>query len=119
MPPPKRRSRGYIEELPSGSFRAVVPAGTDQLTRRRRSIRETTTSYAEAQVALTKLQRQVDEDQQPKTAITVRQAVEHWLEVAELGDTTRERYDDLIRLYVVPTFGDIQASKLDAKLLER
>ena len=52
-------------------------------------------------------------------SITVRQAIEQWLEVAALEDTTRERYDDLIRLYVLPTFGHLQAAKLDAELLER
>ena len=51
----------------------------------------------------TKLQRQVDVDQHPKAAITVRQAVTHWLDVAEHEDTTRERYDDLIRRYILPT----------------
>ena len=69
--------------------------------------------------ALTQLQRQVDEDQHPKSDITVREAIEQWLEVAALEDTTRERYDDLIRLYVLPTFGHLQAAKLDAELLER
>ena len=49
----------------------------------------------------------------------MRQAVEQWLDVAELEATSRERYDDLIRLYVLPTFGDLQAAKLDAELLER
>jgi integrase len=34
-------------------------------------------------------------------------------------DTTRERYQDLIRLYILPTFGHLQAAKLDAELLER
>jgi hypothetical protein len=43
----------------------------------------------------------------PKTAITVRQAITQWLEVAELEVTTRERYDDLIRLYILPALGDI------------
>ena len=119
MPPRKRRSRGYIEELPSGSIRAVVYAGTDPLTGKPRYVRETTNSRAAAEVALTKLQRQVDEDQHPKTAVTVRQAVAQWLEVAKLEDTTRERYDDLIRLYVNPTFGDMPAGKVDAELLER
>jgi len=38
-------------------------------------------------------------------------------DVAELQDTTRKRYDDLIRLYVMPTFGDLPAAKLDAELL--
>ncbi len=70
-------------------------------------------------IALTKLQRQIDEDRHPKTAITVRQAITQWLEIAELEDTTRERYNDLIRLYILPALGDMQASKLDAELLER
>lgn len=39
--------------------------------------------------------------------------------MSELEDTTRERYDDLIRLYILPTLGDMLASKLDAELLER
>ncbi|WP_207223423.1 hypothetical protein [Pseudonocardia sediminis] len=119
MPPRKRRSRGHIEELPSGSFRAVVFAGLDPLTGRERRIRETARTHAEATKLLTKLQRQVDENKQPKSSITVGQAVAQWLEVADLQTTTRERYDDLIRLYVLPTFGTLQAGKLDAELLER
>lgn len=65
------------------------------------------------------MQRQVDENKQPKSKITVGQAIEQWLDVAALEPTTRERYDDLIRLYVLPTFGSMQAGKLDAELLER
>lgn len=73
----------------------------------------------QAEKALTKLQRQVDENKQPKSSITVGQAVAQWLEVADLQPTTQERYDDLIRLYILPTFGHLQAGKLDAELLER
>jgi integrase len=115
----RRRPRGYIEELPSGSFRAVVYAGIDPLTRKLRYLRETAKTYDAAELALTKLQRQVDEERHPKTAITVRQAITQWLEVADLADTTRERYEDLIRLYVLPVFGNVQAAKLDAEVLER
>jgi len=39
---------------------------------------------------------------EPKSKITAKQAVEQGLEVAELEDTTRERYDDLIRLDILP-----------------
>lgn len=119
MPPRKRRHRGHIETLPSGSFRAVVFAGTDPLTRRPRYLRETVASRDAAEKALTRLQGQVDEDKHPKSNITVRQAIESWLEVAALEDTTRERYDDLIGLYILPTFGHLHAAKLDAELLER
>jgi integrase len=96
-----------------------VYAGTDPLTRRPRYLRATAKTFAAAEVVLTKLQRQVDEDAHPKTAITVRQAISQWLEVADLAETTRERYEDLIRLYINPTFGDLAAGKLDAEVLER
>lgn len=55
----------------------------------------------------------MDEDRHPKSDPTVRQAIEQWLEVAQLEDTTRDRYDDLIRIYVDPTVGPMTASKLD------
>jgi integrase len=93
--------------------------GSDPFNGKPRYLRETATSYDAAEVAPTKLQRQVDEDQHPKTKITVRQAVEQWLDVADVQDTTRERYEDLIRLYILPTFGETLAAKLDAELLER
>ncbi|MGD9529843.1 hypothetical protein [Pseudonocardia sp.] len=76
MPPRKRRSRGFIEQLPSGSHRAVVYAGTDPLTGRPRYVRETVKTYDGAKKAVTRLQAQVDEDKQPKSNITVRQAIE-------------------------------------------
>jgi integrase len=41
MPPSKRRQRGYIEQLPSGSWRAVVYAGVEQLAGKERRIRKT------------------------------------------------------------------------------
>lgn len=96
-----------------------VYAGTDPLTGKMRYLRETAKTYGAAEVLLTRLQGQVDENQHPKSAITVRQAIVQWLEVVELEVTTRERYDDLIRLYILPTLGNLQASKLDAELLER
>jgi integrase len=118
MPPRKRRQRGYIEQLPSGNYRAVAYAGVDLLTRRPRYQRKTVKTYDDAKKALVRLQNEIDEDKAPKSNITVRQAIEQWLEVAKLEDTTRERYQDLIRLYVLPTFGHLQAAKLDAELLE-
>jgi len=119
MPPRRGRVRGHIEQLPSGSYRVIVYAGTDPLTGKPRRLRETWPTYAEAEKGMTQLQRQVDEDQHPKSNITLPQAIEQWLDVAALEDTTRERYDDLIRLYILPTFGDLPAAKLDAELLER
>jgi hypothetical protein len=82
--------------LPSGSFRAVVYIGVDPLTGSPRYVRETAKTHADAEKALTKFQRQVDENKAPKSSITLATAVEQWMEVAELERTTRERYEDLI-----------------------
>jgi integrase len=81
----EHRPHGYIEHLPSGSYRVIVPIEHDLLTGKRRRLRETCATLDQAKVALTKLQRQVDERLHPKSAITVREAIQQWLEVAELG----------------------------------
>jgi integrase len=115
----RRRVRGNIERLPPGRYRAIVYAGVDPLSGREHRLRETCHTLADAKMALTRLQRQVDEQTHAKSGITVREAIQQWLDVAELGVTTREQYVDLIRLYIGPTLGDMQAEKVDAELLER
>jgi integrase len=116
---PRRRARGHIRQLPSGSFQAIVYAGTDPLTRKPRYLRETAKTYSVAAETLTRLQSQVDQNRHPKSDITVRQAIAHWLDTARHEDTTRARYEDLIRIYISPTLGNLVAGKLDAEILER
>jgi hypothetical protein len=67
VPPRRLRARGHIEQLRSGSYRAVVYVGIDPLTRKERYLTETANSYAQAKVALTRLQREVDEEAHLKT----------------------------------------------------
>jgi integrase len=49
----------------------------------------------------------------------VRQAIAQWLDTARHEDTTRARYDDLIRIYITPMLGKVVAGKLDAEILEQ
>ena len=67
MPPRARRRRGYVEQLPSGSWRAVVYARVDPLTKEDVRLRETSKVRAEADKALTALLRRVDERKAPKS----------------------------------------------------
>jgi integrase len=69
----------------------VVYAGTDPLTGKARRLKEAAPDWNTAQAALTRLQRQVDERQHPRTSVTVGQVVSQWLEVARHEDSTRER----------------------------
>jgi integrase len=115
----RRRPRGHVEERPNGTFRAIVYAGTDPLTGKARRLKETAPDWNAAQEALTRLQRQVDERRHPRTGITVHEVLEQWREVTQHEDSTRDRYDQLIRLYIEPTFGAMAAGKVDAEMLER
>src|ERR671917_1512595 len=115
----RRRPRGHIETRANGARRAVVYAGVDPLTGKERYLKKSAPTHEQAQVELTKLQAQVDEQRHPRSAVSVGQVIEKWLEVTELQDSTRERYLGLIRRYIVPTFGSMSAAKLDAELLER
>ena len=53
--PMPRVARGHVEQLPSGSFRAVVYAGVDPLTRRPVYLKATARTEKQAQVELGKL----------------------------------------------------------------
>jgi integrase len=44
--------------------------------------------------------------------------VDQWMEVSDHDESTQERYADLIRIYLRPTFGATPAAKLDAEVLE-
>ena len=72
------RRRGHIEERPNGTFRAVVFAGADPLTGKLRYLKETTRTKAQAEIELTKLQKQVDEQRHPSNAVTVEEIIERW-----------------------------------------
>ena len=76
-------------------------------------------TYDEAEVELTKLLNQVDEQRHPKSNILVSTLIDKWFEVAELEDSTRERYEGLNRMYIEPVFGSTQFAKLDPELLEK
>ncbi|HEX6755447.1 MAG TPA: hypothetical protein VF109_05820, partial [Mycobacteriales bacterium] len=115
----KRRSLGHIEQRSNGSFRVIVYGGRDPLTGKERRLRETCATHAEAQVALVRLQGEVHAQRHPRSDITVEQALTQWLEVAEHEVSTRERYDDLMRIYLVPALGSTRVSAIDAQTLER
>jgi len=51
------------------------------LTGKPRYLRETRKTPDAAPSAMTRMRHQVDEDKQPKSSITVRRAMEQWLDV--------------------------------------
>jgi integrase len=113
----RKRERGSIRQR-GDSYEVRVYAGTDPLTKKRIELTGTAPNPVEAEKLRTKLLSQVDENRHPKEKATVGQILDRWMTVHRVDEGTREAYEDLIRLYLRPTFGDEPAGKLSAEMLE-
>lgn len=113
----RKRERGSITQR-GDSFLVRVYAGTDPITGKRIDLTGTAHSPAEAEKLRTKLLAQVDENRHPKKNATIGQILDRYMAVNRVDDSTVERYEELIRLYLKPAFGKLKASKLTAEMIE-
>ncbi|HEX3307157.1 MAG TPA: hypothetical protein VHS32_12980, partial [Streptosporangiaceae bacterium] len=90
-------ARGHIEQLPSGSFRVHVYAGTDPVTGKPRRLKQTCPDEASAAAALGKLLAQADGDHFPNREATVGQALAKYLEITDLEVSTWEAHQGYVR----------------------
>lgn len=125
MPPAskaRKRSRGEIETLPSGSLRVRVYAGIDPVSKKRHYLVETVPAgpraAREAEKVRTRLLNQVDEKRNPRTKATVNQLMDRYLEVLDVEPTTRGTYEGYIRNHVRPLLGDLAVGRLDGEVLD-
>jgi integrase len=89
---PRKRQRGEIEKLPSGSLRVRVYAGIDPITRKKHYLTEVIPAgrgaAKAADKARTRLQAQVDDQRSPKTRATVNQMLDQHLAMLNVEPTT-------------------------------
>jgi DNA-binding transcriptional regulator YhcF (GntR family) len=109
---------GYIQQLPSGSFRVSVYAGTDPLTGRQIRLRKTYKTERVAQIELGKLLDQAAAGRQPETDATVAQLMDRYVEVADWDLSTRKANEVYIRRVIKPALGHLQVRKLRGPLLD-
>src|SRR3954447_10777798 len=118
----RRRARGEVEALPSGSFRVRVYAGIDPLTGKRHHLTEVVPAgpkaAKEAEKVRTRLLADVDERRNPRTSATVNQLLDRYLGVLEIEDTTRAGYDSIARNYVRPLLGHLAIGRVNGETLD-
>jgi integrase len=119
---PRRRTRGEIEQLPSGSFRVRAYAGIDPISKKRHYRVEVVpagpNAAKQAERVRTRLLAEIDDQRTPRTSATVRQLLGRYLEVVKIEETTRDGYERLIRLHIEPFLGGVAISKVDGEALD-
>ncbi|MDQ2710296.1 MAG: site-specific integrase [Actinomycetota bacterium] len=112
-----RRERGMIERR-GGSFRVKVYAGLDPQTGRRLYLTESTTDEREAERIRTRLQAQVDAKRGTKTRANLNAAIDDWLRLHDVEETTLEGYRGYLDRTIRPALGADPVEDIDAKRLE-
>jgi integrase len=109
---------GHIEQLPSGSWRAKVYAGTDPLTGREIRFRKTCKTERAAQMELGKLLAMAQSGRQPDSDVTVAQLLDQYVSTAGWDVSTRESNLGYIRRTIKPALGSLQVRKVRGPILD-
>lgn len=117
------RRSGNIEER-GGSLRVRLYAGQDPVTGRQSYLRATVpgtdaAAWRKARNKLTEFQAQVLKQRQPASSVAFSTAIDEWLRVSEVEDSTRAAYVNYIERYIRPTLGNTSIRRLDTHALER
>jgi len=109
----KRRRFGALRKLPSGRWQARYRDRTGLL----HSAPSTFLRKGDADAWLASVETDLKRGQwiDPKAGqVTVKKYTERWLgNRPDLANSTRQRYDDLLRLHIVPAFGDLELASLE------
>jgi integrase len=120
--PGRRRTRGTIDELPSGALRVRVYAGADPVTGRRHDLVEVIPPGPKArrlaEEARTRLLNQVDEKRQPRTNATVNQLLDRHFDMSTWERSTRATYVGYADKHIRPLIGNVQVGALNAGVFD-
>jgi hypothetical protein len=111
-----RAAKGYIEQLPSGSFRVTVYVGTDPLTGRAIRLKATAKTEQQARIELGRLLKDASEGRTPESVATL---LEEYALVAPWDVSTRQTNEGFIRRTIKPALGHIEVRKVRGPILER
>lgn len=115
----RKRSRGSVEEPPSGALRVAFHAGLDPLTGKRHYLREIIPpgpkATADAEKAMRRLAGQVDERRNPRTNATLNQLLDRYLETLAVSPITHAMYAKYLDKHVRPFVGKQKAGALGVR----
>ncbi|SDG04722.1 hypothetical protein [Pseudonocardia oroxyli] len=120
--PRRKRPRGQIVQLTSGSLQVRVFVGRDPVTKQRHylqvTLRRGPDADAEAERVLRRLLVQVDEQLNPRTSAIVRQLLEKHFLLLDVERTTKATYQNLARTHIVPLIGPVKLAALTSEVFD-
>ena len=114
-----RVAKGYIEQLPSGSFRVSVYAGTDPLTRRAIRLKATAKTEQQAHIELGRLLKEASEGRTPESNATMAKLLDEYAAIAEWDVSTRQTNEGFVRRTIKPALGHLEARKVRGPILDQ
>ncbi len=112
-------AKGHIEQLPSGSFRVSVYAGTDPLTRRAIRLKSTVKTEQQAHIELGRLLKEASEGRTPESDATVARLLDEYAAIAEWDVSTRQTNEGFIRRTIKPALGPMKVRKVRGPVLDK
>jgi len=110
--------KGYVERLPSGSFRIRVYAGLDPLTGKEVYLKKTVKRAEDVEPTKQRLLASAEAGHRPESAATVKHLVAEYLATADIEPTTRHMYAGYARRNIDPTIGDKTVREIRTRTLE-
>jgi integrase len=114
-----RVAKGYIEQLPNGSLRVSVYAGTDPLTRRAIRLKATAKTEQQAQIELGRLLKEASEGRTPESNATVAKLLDEYAAIAPWDVSTRQTNEGFIRRTIKPALGHLEVRKVRGPILDQ
>ena len=114
-----RVAQGYIEQLPSGSFRVSVYVGTDPLTRRQIRLKATAKTEQQAHIELGRLLKEASEGRTPESDATMAKLLDEYAAIAEWDVSTRQTNEGFIRRTIRPALGHLEVRKVRGPILDQ
>ena len=116
-----RRPRGHIQQRSEGSFRLRYTLGRDPATGKRRTATATVRgTRKDAERELTRLHWAIDTEEHVDLNSDHSATLEIWLDTvrAEISPKAHERYEEIVRVYLLPTLGNVRLQKLAATKIQ-
>ncbi len=113
------RSKGYIQPLPSGSFRVSVYAGIDPLTQEQIRLRATAKDERLAQIELGRLLKEAAEGRTPETGATMAKLLDEYAPIAYWDISTLQTNEGFILRTIKPALGHLEVRKVRGPILDK